>query len=134
MDGDALRERCADAVIRDHLRLRAQGDLDEDLERNIAPNVVVLTRSGTWHGHEGVRRQARALRQYTPHESFDYEALVTHGDAGYLEWSAGDPGGARIVDGADSYFVTHGWIAVQTIHYTVRDPRGRRHPATPSDR
>jgi hypothetical protein len=34
--------RPADEVFEDHLRFRSQGDLETDLERNYADDVVVL--------------------------------------------------------------------------------------------
>lgn len=120
------RTRGAREVLDDHLRLRADGDLDADLSRNVSPGIVVLTRSGVWRGHDGVRQQARALARYAGHETFDYESVVVAGEVGYLEWSAGTPGGPQIRDGADSYVIRDGWIVAQTIHYTVRPADARR--------
>lgn len=116
-----LSARPAREVLDDHLRLRATGDLEADLARNVSPRIVILTRSGVWRGHEGVREQATALARYTDHETFDYESIVVEADFGYLEWTAGEPHGPQIRDGADAYVIRHGWIVAQTIHYTVRD-------------
>ena len=131
LDETDLATRSAEEVIKDHLRLRAEGDLERDLERNISPDIAVLTRTGCWRGHDCVREQATALEQYTDSDTFDYEALVVEGDVGYMEWSAGGDGEIR--DGADSYVVRDGKIVVQTIHYTVRDHNGDRLPADADD-
>ena len=128
------RQRSTAAVINDHLRLRSSGDLEQDLARNISPDVVVLTRTGVLRGHEGVRRQAAALSRYAAHEEFDYGSVVCEGEFAYLEWSATGDDGRRIHDGADGFVVRAGQIVAQTIHYTpVSSYRGSRHEADERD-
>jgi hypothetical protein len=91
---EALSARTPREVIDDHLRLRAAGDLD-------ASQVA--------RAHYGVRSRARKLARYTGHEEFHYDTVVTDGDVGFLEWSAGAPDGPHIRDGADSsWFATGG--------------------------
>jgi hypothetical protein len=42
-------------VLEDHLRLRSVGDLETDLERNYADDVVVLCELGTLKGRAAIR-------------------------------------------------------------------------------
>lgn len=121
-----LRRRSPRQVVEDHLRLRAAGDLEGDLERNISPEIVLLTKTGVYRGHAGVRQQACALRSYTHHESFRYESVQILGELGYLEWSSGTPDGLSVNDGADSYLVRGGWIVGQTIPLSGSRRRGAR--------
>ena len=114
----STRQRTTREVLEDHLRLRADGDLEEDLRRNVSPEIAVLTCSGVWRGHDGVREQADALGRLANGDEFDYGELVVEGEVGYLEWCAHDGEGCLVRDGADSYVVRDGMIVAQTIHYT----------------
>jgi hypothetical protein len=113
-------------VLEDHLRLRAEGDLDADLARNVAEDIVILTEGGVFLGHDGVREQAQALALCSHHDGYEYDALVIEGEVGFLRWSATARDGGVIHDGADSYVVRDGKIVAQTIHYAARDEDGRR--------
>jgi SnoaL-like domain len=106
-------------VLASHLQLRRAGRLEEDLRTNYADDVVVLTSSGVWRGHDGLRDQARALSATAPAQSFEYGEVVVAGEIGYLEWRA-HADDTVVHDGADSYLVRGGRIVAQTIHYAVR--------------
>lgn len=68
------RMRQAREVLEDPLWLsRTDGSLDEDLERNFAPDVVMLTASGIQHGHADMRELARQLYHDLP----DAESVMT---------------------------------------------------------
>lgn len=113
-------QRAAQDVLEDHLRLGQEGTAEEDLPRNFATDVVVLTRDGVHRGHGGLRRLAERLRREVPNMRIAYKTKVIEGEFGFLEWTAeGD--GAWIEDGADSYVVRDKLIVAQTIHYTVKD-------------
>jgi hypothetical protein len=47
---DDLRARRPEEVFDDHLRLAAEHRFDEDISRNVAPDVVILERRGIFHG------------------------------------------------------------------------------------
>ena len=119
-----LSTRSTQEVYEDHLRLAAEGDLDGDLERNVAEDVVMLTGRGVFRGHEGVRELARQLMSEIPSGRWTYVNQLVEGRMGFLEWTV-DEGPFRIRDGADSYLIEDGRIRMQTIHYTVEDPGGR---------
>jgi hypothetical protein len=124
------RQRSTAAVINDHLRLRSSGDLEQDLARNVANDVVVLSRDGVSRGHGGVRRHAAALSRYAGLEEFDYRSVVCEGEFAYLEWSATSRDGSHIHYGADGFVVRSGQIIAQTIHSTpVGVHRGSQHGA-----
>ena len=111
-------QRSAKSVIEDHWRLGREGTAEEDLQRNFSTDLVILTRDGVHRGHAGILRLAERLRGEVPNMRIEYTTKLIEGEVGFLEWTAmGD--GARIEDGADSYVVRDGRIAVQTIHYTV---------------
>lgn len=52
---DDLARRTTQEVLDDHLRLATEGDLDADIERNCAADIVMLTGRGIFEGHDGVR-------------------------------------------------------------------------------
>ncbi len=105
-------------VLNDHLRLRKAGDLDADLARNYAEDVIVLSKHGVFRGHGGVRESAAILRREVPNARFDYHTRFVEREMGFLLWSAtGD--GSTICDGADSYLIRNGRIELQTIFYVV---------------
>lgn len=110
------RQRTTQQVLDDHLRLRREGDLEADLARNYSRDCVLLTGYGVFHGHDGVRESAKRLKVYAPEGHYTYQDVLTHGDMGFLEWSARSDEHA-VKDGADSYLIRDGVIHVQTIHY-----------------
>jgi len=120
---DNLADRDALAVFDDHLRLADEGDLDADLERNVAADVVVLTGRGIFHGHDGVRELARQLMEEIPSGEWVYGPRRVAGRMAFLEWTV-ESGPFRIPDGADSYLIEDGKIQAQTIHYTLTDAAG----------
>jgi hypothetical protein len=54
-----LAARSTREVFEDHLRLAEENDLEGDLERNVAEDVVMLTGRGVFRGHAGVCELAR---------------------------------------------------------------------------
>lgn len=114
------RERTTNEVLEDHLRRRANGDLEGDLEHNYAPDIVLLCKEGVFQGIEAVRESAAILGMQIPNSRFEYVSCQTHGEYGFLEWRA-ESDKVRIDDGADSYVIRDGRIQMQTIHYTPID-------------
>jgi hypothetical protein len=113
-----LRARSAAEVFDDHLRLAGEHRFDEDIERNVAPDVVVLETRGIFHGREGARELARLLAEELGDTPYTYTNRLVDGRFAFLEWTA-DGEQARVRDGADSFVIEDGWIVAQTIHYTV---------------
>jgi hypothetical protein len=115
---DDLRARSAREVVEDHLRLAAEHRYDEDLERNLAPDCVILERRGVFRGRDGARELARLLGEELPDAPYTYTNRLLEGRMAFLEWTA-EAEHARVRDGADSFLIEDGWIVAQTIHYTV---------------
>ena len=114
-------QRSAEEVLDDHLNLSLDASVEDDLRRNYAEDVVLLTSFGTYRGYEGARYLAELLGQQVPDAIFEYRNLLVDGDVGFLEWTATSrTTSARIDDGADSYVFRDGRIVAQTIHYTVQ--------------
>lgn len=109
-------------MLEDHLRRRLRGDIEGDLAANFAAGVVVLSKDGVHHGHDGVRHTAALLAELLPDASFSYDLLRAEGDYALLSWSAEAANGARTRFGADSFVVGDGFIIAQTIHYEVESP------------
>lgn len=118
----AVTHRTAVEVLDDHLRESQVGSIEDDLARNYAPDLVVLSGRGIHRGHDGLRQLAELLRQELPNATFEYGTRLVEGEMGFLEWTA-RADGARVEDGADSYLIRHGRIVAQTIHYTVKRSR-----------
>jgi hypothetical protein len=117
---DELRRRSAEEVFDDHLRLAAEHRFDEDIDRNVAPDVVVLDRRGIFHGRDGARQLAQYLAEELPDAPYVYTNRLVAGRVAFLEWTA-EAEHTRVRDGADSFVIEDGWIVAQTIHYTVED-------------
>ncbi len=115
---DTARRSAAD-VLQDHLRLREAGELEEDLRRNYATDVVLLSARGVLRGHEGVRASAAFLYEAAAGHEYCYHLTVVDDRMAMLEWSAAGHD-TRIVDGVDSYLIEDGLIKAQTIHYRVQ--------------
>lgn len=120
---DDLRSRSPQEVFDDHLELAAEHRFDEDIQRNVAPDCVILERRGVFHGRDGARHLARLLEEELPGAPYVYTNRLVAGRIAFLEWTA-DAERTRVRDGADSFVIEDGWIVAQTIHYTVEDQPG----------
>ncbi len=121
-----MRERSTVEVFEDHLALAQEGELEADLIRNVATDIVLLTTYGVFRGYDGVRKAAALLEEQVGRTTYTYRSRLCHGEHAFLEWSAESDLGS-IDDGADSYLIRDGRIQSMTIHYTVRArPRRRR--------
>ncbi|MCB2411903.1 hypothetical protein LGT39_03455 [Demequina sp. TTPB684] len=106
-------------VIEDHLHCRKVGDLEGDLDRNYADDVVLLTwGEGVQRGKDAVRRTAAVLNSYLPEGNYQYHQVLVEDVYGMLQWT-GRSRSMQVHDGADSYVVQHGVIVAQTIHYSA---------------
>jgi hypothetical protein len=111
--------RTTTEVFEDHLAKRLVGDVEGDIRDNYAKDVVFLTGTGAFHGHDGARYSAKELNSYiTEKAEFEYKHTLVDGDYAFLEWTAS--ASDRLVgDGADGFVVKNGKIIFQTIHYNV---------------
>jgi hypothetical protein len=106
-------------VLEEHLRLRRDGDLDEDIRRNYREDVVMITPTGISRGRDGIRDCAEQLFSAIPDPGdYEYLSVVCDERMGLLEWSARSDA-MRIADGVDSFLIEDGLICAQTIRYTV---------------
>lgn len=117
---DDLRQRTPGEVFDDHLQLAADHRFEEDIERNIAPDCVILERRGIFRGREGAAELAGLLEEELPDAPYVYTNRLIEGRFAFLEWTA-EATHTRVRDGADSFVIEDGWIVAQTIHYTVED-------------
>lgn len=122
---DRQRRRSTREVLDDHLNLAAEENwnLEEDIRRNFAEDIFLLTGYGIYHGYDGIRQKARLLAEQLPGGRWNYVNIMAEGELGFLEWTAEADNGARVEDGADSYLVRNGRICAMTIHYTVLPPK-----------
>jgi len=116
-----MSSRSTAEVVDDHLSLAQRGDVQIDVDRNFAPDCVLMTTYGEFRGHDGIRRAAQLLQRQLGDTRYTYRTRMTHGELGFLEWTASSDRG-RVEDGADSYWVRDGLIRAMTIHYTVEPP------------
>lgn len=109
-------------VFEDHLRLRQQHNVEEDIARNYAADVVILTLEGVFYGHGGVRHTSHILHELLPGEHYHYLKKQVAEEYACLEWSGtSSRGGAEVQHGADGYAIRDGRIVAQMIHYYLAD-------------
>lgn len=117
------RARTARQVLDDHLRLRAEGDLERDIELNYHSEFVLLHLNGVERGHAGMRKSGTRLLEQLPGMRFTVVAAHVQDNYAYLEWRA-DSRKNVVRDGADSFVIQDGKIVMQTIHYTLEKAPG----------
>lgn len=115
--------RSARQVLEDHLRLRHQRRLDDDLRRNYAADVVLLTENSVMHGHDGIRFSAARLEEQLPDADFEVIALQVWEDCALLIWRSRSRRYC-VECGADTFVVGGGKIRLKTVHYSLL-PAGR---------
>lgn len=113
--------RSVEAIIDDHLRLRREGRLEEDLECNYAPDAVLLTVNSNCSGRDAIRTSAHRLANQIPEGKYEYLARKIHRWFALLIWR-GQSFRNDIIDGADSFVVEDERIAFQSIHYRLTPP------------
>lgn len=113
--------RTTTEVFEDHLAKRLAGDIEGDIAENYAEGVVLLTGTGAFEGHDGVRKSAQEFEEYVGNIPYEYNHTLIKGDYAFLEWTAkGD--GKMVADGADGFVIKNGKIVMQNIHYTAKKP------------
>jgi hypothetical protein len=113
-----ITTRSAAQVFESHLELRKRNDLETDLATNYAKDVLQLTCTGIYHGHDGVRASAQELGKCLPDGEYTYVKRLVEGEVAFLVWTGRSPAG-HVCDGVDSFVIRDGRIVAQTIHYTV---------------
>jgi hypothetical protein len=112
------KQRSAPGVLDGHLVTSLNGSVEDDIARNCADDVVVVSNWGIEQGHDGARKMA-ALRQSQLRErTLGYKLRLVAGEVGMLHWSGQSPAGS-VRDGVDSYVISEGWIVAQTISYSL---------------
>lgn len=108
-------------VFEDHLQLRlgTHDRLEEDLARNFAEDITVITNYGIFHGKDGVRRCAAILKEQLPCAEYQYLQTTVEGNCAYLVWS-GRCDSFYVEGGTDTFVIEDGLIKYQTIYYVVR--------------
>ncbi len=112
------KQRSTQEVLDDHLATSLNGSVEDDLARNYADDVVVVSNWGVEQGHDGVRRMAALLQSQLPQCAFAYRLRLVAGEVGMLDWTGHSPAGS-VRHGVDSYIVRDGRIVAQTIRYTL---------------
>jgi hypothetical protein len=112
------KQRNAQEVLDDHLATGLNGSVEDDIARNYADDVVVVSNWGVERGHDGVRKMAELLQSQLPECTFAYKMRLVSGEVGMLQWTGQSPAGS-VRDGVDSYVIRDGRIVAQTISYSL---------------
>jgi hypothetical protein len=125
VENEELTFRSTREVIEDHIRLQITGKLEEDLRRNYAQDVALLTESGRQlRGYAAVRQAAWRLYRHAPGSCYEMVALNVNGEYGLLIWKGNAPD--YVIDcAADSFVVVDGKIRMQTSHYKLLETDAR---------
>lgn len=110
--------RSTRAVFEDHLAKRLAGDVEADIAANYSSEVILLTGTLAYHGHEGVRSSASELQGYVADASFIYNHTLVEESYAFLVWTA-EAGGKKVGGGADSFVIKDGLIVFQSIYYST---------------
>jgi hypothetical protein len=116
-----MTDRSTREVFEDHLRLRVAGDLETDLARNYAEDVVLLCDVGVFRGHDAIRESAGRLGLQLPDAQFEFTSEQVADEYALLVWKA-DSARFRVEHGADSFAIREGRIRMQSIYYDLVEP------------
>jgi hypothetical protein len=86
------KQRSTQEVLDDHLATGLNGSVEDDLARNYADDVVVVSNWGVEHGHDGMRKMAALLQSQLPECTFVYKLRLVSGEIGMLQWDRALPG------------------------------------------
>jgi len=110
-------------VIGRHLECRRQKDIEKDIANNYAADVVLFHIHGKERGYDGIRKSAGRLTHQLPEAEYRFKSCVFDGPYAYLEWEADSPK-YLVRDGADSFVVENGRIAMQSVYYRLLERNG----------
>ena len=115
-----LYTRMTAEVLRDHLKKRSDGLFEADLRDNYARDVVLLTCTGIFRGHDGLRESHNILLESLADARIDVFNILTDGEFAFIEWRA-TADHIEVPEGADSFIIRNGKIVAQSIHNKVRE-------------
>lgn len=110
--------RTTTEIFEDHLAKRLAGDIEGDIRDNYSQDVIFLTGTGAFSGHDGVRKSASELQLYLGNVPYEYNHTLIKDNYAFLEWTAIGKE-KTVLDGADSFVMENDKIILQTIHYSV---------------
>jgi hypothetical protein len=113
-----LRNRSTREVLEDHLRKRSRGEFEPDLEQNYAAGVILLTCTGVYRGHAGLRKTHKILQESLPHADIECFNKLVKGEFAFVEWCA-TVDSVEVRQGVDSFVIRQGRICFQSIHYKL---------------
>lgn len=82
MEEVIITPRDTRSVVGSHLELRRSGDVEGDIATNYSPEVVLLTGTGMYRGHDGVRHTAKELEEYLGGGTYEYRNILIDGPMG----------------------------------------------------
>lgn len=115
-----LSQRSTEEVFEDHLRLADEKRLEDDVARNCAEDIVLLTNDGVFRGHDGVREAAAVLERELADGTYEYVHKMVHGEMAFLVWT-GDSSTRVVRHGADSFLIRNGKIQTMTIYFVAEN-------------
>ena len=115
----SVKERSTADVLEDHLRCRKADKLEEDLEHNYAPDVVLLCEHGALQGIDAVKRSADELARQLPDAQFEYVVKRLKDNYANIQWTA-DSATNYVEDGADTFVIRNGRVAMQSVFYRLK--------------
>lgn len=111
--------RTTKEVFESHLQLRLEGKIAEDIERNYASDVVLLSSIKRFTGKDGVKESADDLSRDIGDAKFEYVKKEIEGEFAFLIWKARSET-IRVEHGVDSFLIRDGKILVQSIFYALQ--------------
>jgi len=88
LSAPSLTKRSTQEVFEDHLRKYDEDNFERDLELNYAADIVMLTCSGIFRGHQGLRHSHPVLERSLPGAKIDCFNKLMEDEFAFLEWRA----------------------------------------------
>lgn len=102
-------------ILNNHILKTISHEIDEDLETNYLPEVILFTSNGIHRGRTEARAALKALESELKSTSDDYEVAEFSEEYVFIERvSLGDDGKLRRI--GESLMLQDGQIAVQMVH------------------
>ncbi len=131
-----MAHRSTKEVFEDHLATREKHQLGADVGRNYAEDCIIMTRRGSFHGHDGVRELGTRLQHELPNGHYRYKTVGVEGRVAFLIWDA-RAGETTVDDGAGSF--QNRLSVLRCAHpcrtwmdMAARGPRGTRPARSPA--
>lgn len=113
-----MTDRSTVQVLAHHPRLRCAGKIEAVLASNVAADAILHCQFAVFRGRDTIRAAPERVGLLLPRTRLVSLASRVERDLGFMKWVE-EAGGARILDGPDTFVTSDGLIRGQAMAFVL---------------